>query len=131
NANYSGTNTNPTNFSLNGTPCTGPNQAPTVSLTAPAANTRYSAPATIPMTASASDPDTGDSIAKVEFYHDGLLLGTDTSAPFSYTWTGVPAQSAAYSLQAKAYDSKGAVTTSTAVPVFVDAPTGPAIVATP
>ncbi|WP_433199526.1 glycoside hydrolase family 48 protein [Dactylosporangium sp. CS-047395] len=131
NANYSGTNTNPTAFSLNGTPCTGPNQAPTVSLTAPAANTRYSAPATIPMTASASDPDTGDSIAKVEFYHDGLLLGTDTSAPFTYNWTGVPAQSAAYSLQAKAYDSKGAVGTSTAVPVFVDPVTGPSIVATP
>jgi len=131
NAAYSGTNTAPTSFSLNGVACVGPNASPVVSITAPAANTRYTAPASIPITASASDPDTGDSIAKVEFYHDGLLLSTDTAAPYAYTWTGVPAQSAAYSLQAKAYDSKGAVTTSTAVPVFVDAPTGPAIVATP
>lgn len=131
NAAYSGTNVSPTAFALNGVACTGPNASPTVSITAPAANTRYTAPASIPITATASDPDAGDSIAKVEFYHDGLLLGTDTSSPYAYTWTGVPAQTAAYSLQAKAYDSKGAVTTSTAVPVFVDAPTGPAIVATP
>ncbi|MFB9182010.1 glycoside hydrolase family 48 protein [Dactylosporangium sucinum] len=131
NAGYSGTNVSPTAFALNGVACTGPNTSPTVSITAPAANTRYTAPASIPITATASDPDAGDSIAKVEFYHDGLLLGTDTSSPYTYTWTGVPAQSAAYSLQAKAYDSKGAVTTSTAVPVFVDAPTGPAILATP
>jgi hypothetical protein len=131
NAGYSGTNVNPTSFSLNGVACTGPNASPSVSITAPAANTRYTAPASIPITATASDPDAGDSIAKVEFYHDGLLLGTDTTAPYAYTWTGVPSQSAAYSLQAKAYDSKGAVTTSTAVPVFVDPFVGPSIVAAP
>jgi len=131
NAGYSGTNVNPTSFALNGVACTGPNTAPSVTLTAPAANTRYSAPASISMAATATDPDSGDSIAKVEFYHDGLLLGTDTAAPFTYDWTGVPAQTAAYSLQAKAYDSKGAVGTSTAVPVFVDAPVGPQIIATP
>ncbi|WP_432824249.1 glycoside hydrolase family 48 protein [Dactylosporangium sp. CA-092794] len=131
NAAYSGTNADPTDFALNGVACTGPNQSPAVTLTAPAANTRYTAPATISMAASATDPDTGDTIAKVEFYHDGLLLGTDTTAPFTYDWAGVPAQTAAYSLQAKAYDSRGAVGTSTAVPVFVDPVTGPQIVATP
>jgi hypothetical protein len=131
NAGYSGTNVNPTSFSLNGTPCTGANQAPAVTLTAPAANARFTAPASISLAASATDPDTGDTIAKVEFYHDGLLLGTDTSAPFTYAWTGVPAQTAAYSLQAKAYDNRGAVGTSTAVPVFVDPVVGPQILATP
>ncbi len=40
NASYSGTNPNPTSFSLNGTPCTGANRPPTVSLTSPTANTR-------------------------------------------------------------------------------------------
>ena len=131
NAGYSGTNVNPTSFSLNGVACTGPNLPPSVAITAPAANTRYTAPASIPITATASDPDAGDSIAKVEFYHDGLLLGTDTTAPYNYTWTGVPSQTAGYQLQAKAYDSKGAVSTSTAVPVFVDPFVGPSIVATP
>ena len=131
NASYSGSNPNPTSFSLNGTPCTGANRAPTVSLTSPTANTRFTAPASITMNATASDPDSGDSISKVEFYHDGLLLGTDTTAPYSFNWTGVPAQTAAYSLQAKAYDSKGASTTSTAVPVFVDPVAGPSIQATP
>ena len=131
NAGYSGTNVDPTSFSLNGVACTGANQAPSVAVTAPAANTRYTAPASIPITATASDPDAGDSIAKVEFYHDGLLLGSDTTAPYTYTWTGVPSQTAGYQLQAKAYDSKGAVSTSTAVPVFVDPFVGPSIVATP
>jgi hypothetical protein len=131
NANYSGTNTNPTNFSLNGTPCNGANRPPTVSLSSPTANTHFTAPASITMNASATDPDSGDSISKVEFYHDGLLLGTDTTAPYSYNWTGVPAQTAAYSLQAIAYDTNGGSTTSTAVPVFVDPVAGPSIVVTP
>ncbi|MGI5182775.1 glycoside hydrolase family 48 protein [Dactylosporangium sp. CA-152071] len=131
NAGYSGTNVNPTSFSLNGVTCTGPNQAPTAAITSPAANTRYTAPATIPIAVTASDPDAGDSIAKVEFYHDGLLLGQDTTAPYTYSWANVPSQTGAYSLQAKAYDSKGAVTTSAAVPVFVDPFVGPSIVATP
>ncbi|MFG2040302.1 glycoside hydrolase family 48 protein [Dactylosporangium sp. NPDC048998] len=131
---WSGSNPDPANFKVNGTACTGgttQNTPPTVSISAPAANTRYTAPASIPITVAASDPDPGDSVSKVEFYHDGLLLGSKTAAPWTYTWTGVPAQTAAYSLQAKAYDTKGGVSTSTAVPVFVDAATTPAIVATP
>jgi hypothetical protein len=131
NASYSGVNTAPTAFALNGTPCTGPDKPPAVSVTTPTANTRFTAPANITINATASDPDTGDSISKVEFYHDGLLLGTDTTAPYSFAWTGVPTQTTAYSLQAKAFDSHGASTTSTVVPVFVDPFTGPAIVATP
>ena len=42
------------------------NIAPSVSLTAPANGASFSAPATITLSASASDPD--GSIAKVEFY---------------------------------------------------------------
>jgi parallel beta-helix repeat protein len=34
----------------------------------------------------ASDSQSG--IAKVEFYIDGVLKGTDTTAPYNYTWTG-------------------------------------------
>jgi len=106
------------------------NQAPTVSISAPSANQHYTAPANITINANAADTD--GTISKVEFYHDGLLLGTDTSAPYAYTWSGVPAQSAAYHLQAKAYDNLGLVSPSVPdVPVFVDTATTPVLTVTP
>jgi RHS repeat-associated protein len=55
-------------------------------------------------------------------------LGTDTTAPYSWSLTNVAAGS--YSYTAKAYDSLNAVTTSAAVSVTVSAPnTPPAITA--
>jgi hypothetical protein len=128
-ANYSGTNTNPTAFTLNGTACTGAttNQPPTVSITAPTANQHFTAPANITINATAADAD--GTIAKVEFYHDGLLINTDTSAPYSFVWSGVPSQAAAYHVQALAYDNTGATSQLADVPVFVDAVATPSIVA--
>ena len=58
-------------------------------------------------------------IAKVEFYRGTTLLGTDTSAPYSWALTNVAAGS--YSYTAKAYDTLNAVTTSTAVNVTINA----------
>ena len=128
NGSFGSANPVPTAFTLNGTPCNGAAAAPTVQISSPAANTRYTAPASIPITATASAAS-GNTISKVEFYHDGLLLNTDTAAPYAYTWSGVPAQTAAYHLQAIAYDSAGVKSTTADVPVFVDASTSPAIVA--
>lgn len=130
NGTFTSANPLPTSFSLNGTPCTGAAAAPTVAISAPAANTRYTAPASIPITATAAASG-GRTISKVEFYHDGLLLGTDTSAPYAYTWTGVPAQTAAYRVQAVSFDSAGVRSTTADVPVYVDASANPAVVATP
>ena len=111
-------------------PTTAVNQPPTVSITAPSANQRFTAPANITINANAADSD--GSISKVEFYHDGLLLGTDTTAPYSYTWSGVPAQAAAYQIQAKAYDNLNAVSPLVPdVPVYVDAATTPTLTVTP
>jgi hypothetical protein len=45
------------------------------------------------------------------------LLGTSTTAPYNYSWTGVVAGT--YTLTAKAYDNLNAVTTSTAATVTV------------
>ncbi len=123
---YSGTNANPSAFSLNGTACTGAHKAPTVTLTSPAAGATYSAGATVPLAATAAAND-GASITKVEFYSDTTLLGTDTTAPYSFGWTGVTAGD--YSLYAKAYDSQGATAEST--PVGVHVASGPAVVASP
>jgi hypothetical protein len=93
----------------------GTNVAPSVSITSPANNASFTAPATINITASASDAD--GTITKVEFYQNGSLLGTSTTFPYSFSWTNVAALS--YSLTAKAYDNGGAITTSTAVAVTV------------
>nr|WP_203784381.1 glycoside hydrolase family 48 protein [Actinoplanes rishiriensis] len=128
NGTFGSANPVPTAFSLNGTPCNGAAAAPTVAISSPAANTRFAAPASIPITANATAAS-GNTISKVEFYHDGLLINTDTAAPYAYTWAGVPAQTAAYRLQAIAYDNTGAKSNTADVPVFVDANTGPSIVA--
>jgi RHS repeat-associated protein len=93
------------------------NQAPTVELTSPANGQTFNAPATITLTANASDTD--GTIAKVEFYRGATLIGTKTAAPYTVTWTDAPAGT--YSLTAKATDDKGAVTTSSARSITVTA----------
>ncbi|ASW55814.1 glycoside hydrolase family 48 protein [Plantactinospora sp. KBS50] len=128
NGSYSGSNPKPTSFSINGVTCGGAssNQAPTVSLSVPAGP--FTAPADVPLTATASDPD--GSISKVEFYRNGMLINTDTTAPYTYTQSALPAGS--YTVQAKAYDNGTPALTATAEKSFtVSAPSGPAIIATP
>ena len=61
---------------------------PTVSLTSPANGSKFTAPATTTVTASASDPD--GSVTKVDFYANGALIGTDTTSPYSVSWANVP-----------------------------------------
>ena len=100
---------------------TGTNQPPTVSLTSPSGGASFTAPATISLTASASDPE--GKMSKVEFYAGAILLGTDTSSPYSFSWPSVAAGT--YSLTAVAYDTAGAKTTSSAVSVTVSAVTAP------
>ena len=95
------------------------NVAPTVSLTSPANNASFTAPASIALAATATAA-AGSTISKVDFYNGEAKLGTDTSAPYTYTWSGVPVGN--YSLTAKATDSAGISTTSTAVSIVVKAP---------
>ena len=87
------------------------NTSPTVALTSPAANATFTAPATVSLAANASDTD--GSIAKVEFFVGGSLVGTAATAPYQLTWSNVPAGS--YSATAVATDDQGAKTTSSAV----------------
>jgi len=93
---------------------------PAVSITSPADGAAFNAIANILINASASDSD--GSISKVDFYQGAALLGTDTTAPYSYNWTNVPEGN--YILTAKATDDDGAVTTSSAVSITVNAATG-------
>jgi hypothetical protein len=110
----------------------GPNQPPTVSLTAPTTGSTFTAPASITMSATATDSD--GTIAKVEFYNGTTLLGTDTTAPYSFTWSSVAAGT--YTLKAMAYDNSGASTGSATSTVTVSqatstAPTGVIFTASP
>ncbi len=91
------------------------NQAPAVSLTSPSAGASMTAPANITLQASASDTD--GTVTSVAFYRGSTLIGTDTTSPYSATWTGAPAGS--YSLTARAVDNGGATRTSTAVAITV------------
>ena len=94
-----------------------PNQPPTVSLTSPANNATFTAPASITIAANAADSD--GTVAKVDFYNGATLLGTATASPYSITWSNVAAGS--YSLTAKATDNSSASTTSAAVNITVNA----------
>ncbi|MBB5871751.1 hypothetical protein F4553_005130 [Allocatelliglobosispora scoriae] len=126
NATYTGgVNTNPTVFAINGVTCGGANPAPTVSITSPANNTHYNAPAAFTIAATAADTSPG-TVASVEFYRDGLLLGSDTSSPYTWAVSSLPVGT--YVFQAKAIDNQ-ASSASANVTVIVDAVTGPSIVA--
>jgi len=94
------------------------NQPPVVSISSPATGAVYTAPASITISASATDAD--GTIAKVEFYQGSTLLRSDNSRPYTYSWTNVAAGN--YILTAKATDNAGALTTSTPVTISVVAP---------
>ena len=117
---YDGAGASATSATVSVTVQAASNQAPTVGLTAPANGATFTAPATVSLTASASDPE--NQLARVEFLSGTTLLGTDTTAPFAWTWANVPAGT--YSLTAKAYDTAGASATSAAVSVTVTAAAG-------
>ncbi|MGW5201474.1 glycoside hydrolase family 48 protein [Streptomyces spiralis] len=123
---YSGTNTAPTGFAINGTTCAGAHQPPITVLTSPTAGAAYSQGEAVPLAATAAAADDA-TISKVELYDDTTLLGTDTSAPYTFSASGLTVGS--HSLVAKAYDSLGASAEST--PVGITVASGPAVVASP
>ena len=98
---------------------------PSVALMAPSSGSTFALPTSISISANASE--SGATIAKVDFYANGNLIGTKTIAPFSITWSNPSA--GGYSLSAKATDNVGAVATSANVSITV-LPPSPAIALT-
>jgi hypothetical protein len=98
------------------------NQAPAVTITAPVNNATFTAPASVTITADASDAD--GTISSVQFFNGSTLLGTDATSPYSFAWTNIAAGT--YAITAKATDNSGAVTISAAVGLIVTTPTPPA-----
>ena len=114
-------------FVINLTAISNPNGTPpTVTVTAPTNNSKYIAPATITVSASATAFGTGVTITNVVFLYrttlGTFLIGNDTSAPYSVDW--LASSPGNYGLLAVAYDSQGraAISTNT-VNVEVDAST--------
>ena len=90
---------------------------PAVTLTQPANGATFAAPATVGLAATASDAD--GTVTKVEFFNGAAKLGEDTTAPYSFTWSGVA--TGTYTLTARATDNLGASTTSAQATITVKA----------
>lgn len=90
-----------------------PNQAPSVSITAPADNASMNE-GNVTIEASASDSD--GSVTLVEFFVDGSKVGDDSTSPYSYTHAFTQGS---YVLTAIASDNEGASATSTPVNISV------------
>ena len=80
---------------------------PSVTLSNPPASTQVTVGQTITITANASDSD--GNILTVQFFANGQTLGSDSTFPYSATWT--PTSLGSYAIQAKAIDNDGNVTT--------------------
>ena len=93
-----------------------PNEPPTVSLTRPLDGARFTSPARIALTATASDAD--GRVVKVEFFNGATKLGEDTTAPFRSRWK--TAATGTYSLTSQATDDAGAVAASTPVSITLN-----------
>jgi cellulose 1,4-beta-cellobiosidase len=131
NGTFNGTNGIPTSFTLNGTTCGGGtgNTPPTVSLTSPANNQQFPAGASVPLAANASDA--GGAVSRVEFRVGNNLVNTDTTAPYSFTATGLAAGT--YTATATAYDNGNPALSAVSSPVSftIAGTTQPSIIANP
>lgn len=92
--------------------------APTVSLTAPTNGSQIQQGTRVPLTATASDANSG--VARVAFYDGSTLLGTDTSAPYGLTWNTRKVATGQHILTARATDGAGNIGTSTQVTVTIN-----------
>lgn len=91
------------------------NQAPTISLTAPANGSTVSG--TVAVTASAADAD--GSVAKVTFTLPGGATVVDTTAPYSANWDTTTLANGSYSVSAVATDNMGAASAAASRTVTV------------
>lgn len=94
------------------------NSLPTVSLTTPIPSSVLTVNTATTLSANAT-PGSAATITRVDFLSGSTLLGSSTTAPFTFNWT--PTATGAVSLTARVTDSNNAVVNSTAVSVTVAA----------
>lgn len=99
------------------------NLPPTVTLTSPSNGATYTTPATVSLSATATDSD--GTVSSVQFYQGSTLIGSGSlsGGAYRYSWTNVAAGT--YSISAKATDNDGATGTSTPISITVSAPSTP------
>ena len=93
------------------------NAPPGVTLTSPDNEQAYIQPATVTLTADASDPDGG--IEKVEFYLGLTKLGEDATHPYSLDWA-VDVEVGNHLIRARAVDDTGLTSSSDPINILVD-----------
>jgi leucyl aminopeptidase len=71
------------------------------------------------VTTISADASDNVSVSRVEFWVDGVLKGTDSSAPYSYSWDTGAVVNGSHTLMARAVDSSNNMGTSTNVVVTV------------
>ncbi|RVT88843.1 DNRLRE domain-containing protein [Inhella crocodyli] len=103
----------------NGTPAP-VNQPPSVALSAPRQGDVVAPGQAMTVAATASDPDAGGSVVKVEFLENDLVVATLTQAPWQVVRNAPATGSVRFA--ARATDNAGAVTTSSTVTVQVQVP---------
>ncbi len=86
---------------------------PSVSITSPTAG---NVSGTVTMAANASD---NVGVSRVDFYVNGSLAGSDSAAPYQYSWNTTSLANGAATLYAKAFDAAGNSTQSATVTVNV------------
>ncbi|MGI8733630.1 MAG: Ig-like domain-containing protein [Pyrinomonadaceae bacterium] len=96
-------------------PTPGNNTPPTVAVSSPASSSVFGTGSNITIDSNANDAD--GAVSKVDFYSNGVLIGTATSSPYRVVWASAPTGN--FSLTAKATDNVGATTTSSGVAIAV------------
>lgn len=104
-------------FLNGGSPISGGNVNPTISITSPTDGQIFDTGSNVTITADAADSD--GTVSKVEFYEGSNLLGQDLTSPYSFTWNNVA--QGTYVLTAKVTDDDNA-TRSTSVRIYVGQP---------
>ena len=99
------------------------NSLPTVAIAFPSDNSLFTTPASILITAAASDSD--GSISLVEFFQGNSKLGEDAGVPYEFSWPDVPVGE--YQLRVVATDNLGGKATSAVARVFVQVSTSPTV----
>jgi len=94
------------------------NMPPSVTLTNPLAGSNLMVGTFVAVAATASDTD--GTVAAVEFYDNGILRSTDTTAPYGFTLSDLTA--GAHTLRAVAIDNSGSNSTPASVMIVVTNP---------
>ena len=97
---------------------------PTIFITAPISASSFivGSPITVSATTAAGSSGT---ITRVDFFADTVAIGTDTTAPYSISWT--PTTTGAPNINARVTDSNGVTANAVPVPIVVNSASTPTV----